>query len=76
MTNYYEQLTKEQKKEILNSLEIKMKDIQDTIDMYRRTMNELDSECWQIATCASMIAYWKGELSKVLDTIRLITSED
>ena len=76
MTNYYSQLSKEQKKEILKSLEEKMKEIKKQIDWYKKTMKELDLDCWQVSTCASMINYWTKELSSVLDTINKMTSED
>lgn len=76
MTNYYANLTKEQKKEILATLEFKMRDIQRQIDWYRRLMDGLDADSWQIPTCAQMINYHENELHKVLELVKLLTSED
>lgn len=76
MTNLYQNLTKEAKKEIVASLEFKRKAILETINSYRNQMDGLDEDSWQIPACAQMISYWNNELGNVLKVLELVTSED
>jgi len=76
MTNYYQNLTKEAKKELINSLERKLRNTQYQIDWYRRAMDECDPDNWQRATYLDMIDYHCNEKSKILEVLRLVKSED
>ena len=76
MTNYYQNLTKEAKRETIASLEFKRQQILETIKSYRNQMDGLDEDSWQIPACAQMISYWTNELGKVLKVLELVTSED
>lgn len=76
MTNYYQNLSKEAKKEVIASLEFKRTSIMETITSYRNQIDGLDADSWQIPACAQMISYWTKELNKVMEVLQLVVSED